>query len=95
VPGRGIATTSYHYDSFNRLCWYATGDLHKRLLESAHRGSPLTYDANGNRLSMISGGTATSYRATGGLAASAPGVVVGAQRGAVAGCVLLLAAGNR
>jgi RHS repeat-associated protein len=55
------ATTSYHYDGFGRLCWYASGTSTNACTTPPAGATSFTYDANGNRTKMVSGATTTNY----------------------------------
>jgi RHS repeat-associated protein len=54
-------TTSYHYDAFGRLCWFAVGSFSNTCTSPPTGATSFAYDANGNRTSMAAAGTTTSY----------------------------------
>jgi RHS repeat-associated protein len=54
-------TTYLHYDGFGRLCYYVSTSSSNACSSPPAGATSFSYDADGNRLSMASGGTTTNY----------------------------------
>jgi len=54
-------TTYFHYDAFGRLCYYVSTSSSNSCSSPPSGATSFSYDPDGNRTSMVSGATTTSY----------------------------------